>query len=94
MKKLNKKAILLTIAIVVVVVIGTLVTIKLVQERNKNDAIPVISLIGDSNIKLELNEDYEESGATASLENEDVTSKIEKTGQVDTRKIRNYLFCC
>ncbi len=57
---------------------------------NKNNTIPTISLIGDENIKLQLNDKYEEQGATAFLKETDVSSNVIIDGNVDTTKPGEY----
>ena len=56
------------------------------------DSKPKITLNGDSTITLKLNEEYKEAGATATDEIDgDLTSKINKTGEVDTTKEGEYI---
>ena len=59
------------------------------NEKRKN-AIPVISLIGEQNIVLKMNDEYVESGATAIRNDEDITSSVIVEGNVDTSKPGEY----
>lgn len=56
----------------------------------RDNAIPTISLIGEERIKLNLDEKYEEQGAQAFLNENDISSKVEIDGSVDTSKIGEY----
>lgn len=87
MKKINKKIILISIFIILII---ASVAVALLLKKKESEAVPVISLIGENNIKLELNTDYEESGATAKLNNADITERIKKTGTVDISKPGRY----
>ena len=52
---------------------------------------PQITLNGNEEITIYLNEEYKDSGATASDEYDgDLTSKIQTTGEVDTKTIGKY----
>lgn len=53
-------------------------------------SVPEIELIGDSEITLDLNEKYTDPGVKATLNNKDVTKKVEVEGKVDTSKVGNY----
>jgi len=63
-------------------------------ERNvivKDNIAPVITLKGESQIKIYVNSEYKEEGATATDNIDgDLTEKIETTGSVDTTKVGNY----
>lgn len=90
MKKINRKKILISIFIILIIIVSVTLLVLLLRRKKQNEALPTISLIGEANIKLELNEEYIESGATARLEEKDITDKIEKTGDVDTSKPGRY----
>lgn len=85
---MNKKRtiICLIIAIVLVAIVASL----LLYFNYENSAIPTISLIGDENINLQLNDNYEEQGAQAFLKENDVSGNIIIDGKVDTSKIGEY----
>ena len=53
--------------------------------------IPVITLVGNSPVNVELGDTYTDGGATAKdAEDGDLTAKIKKTGTVDTSKVGTY----
>lgn len=85
---MNKKRtiICLIVAIVLVAIVASL----LLYFNYENSAIPTISLIGDENINLQLNDNYEEQGAQAFLKENDVSGNIIIDGKVDTSKIGEY----
>lgn len=88
---MNKtKKILIGILISLLLVSTIFIILKLLKEKRENEAIPVISLIGENNIKLELNQEYQENGATATLLEQDITTKVQKTGEVDITKTGRY----
>lgn len=86
--KLNKKRFSICIAIIVVVI--TLVVSGIIYMLHEQNTVPTISLIGEENITLKLNENYEEQGAKAFIDEEDVSSNILVEGNVDTTKIGKY----
>ena len=49
---------------------------NILYSNYQNNAIPTISLIGDDNINLQLNDNYEEQGAQAFLNKDDITKNI------------------
>ncbi|MBR5662378.1 MAG: DUF5011 domain-containing protein [Bacilli bacterium] len=49
-----------------------------------------ITLNGDKNIELELNQEYEEFGATAKFRDKDITKSIKISGEVDNKKVGSY----
>ena len=53
-------------------------------------SVPKIELIGDSEIMLDLNEEFIDPGVKATLNNKDVTDKVIVEGKVDTSKVGNY----
>lgn len=53
-------------------------------------SVPQIELIGDAEIMLDLNEEFEDPGAKAILNNKDVSKNIKIEGEVDTSKVGNY----
>lgn len=57
---------------------------------NKNNTIPTISLIGDENIKLQINDIYEEQGAKAFVKEKDISNSVIIDGNVDTTKPGEY----
>ena len=53
--------------------------------------IPVITLVGNSPVNVELGDTYTDGGATAKdAEDGDLTAKIKKTGTVDTSRVGTY----
>lgn len=56
----------------------------------ENTAVPTIALIGEDTVKLSLNQIYEEQGATAFLQENDVSGNVEIAGEVDTAKTGEY----
>ena len=90
MKKINIKTILINLIIVLIIASVILLTLKVLRDKKENEAIPTINLIGEANIKLELNAEYQETGAVATLEKQDITNKIQKVGDVDTTKPGRY----
>jgi peptidoglycan/xylan/chitin deacetylase (PgdA/CDA1 family) len=89
MKKINIKTILIPILIILIIV-SVIILVLLLKEKRENEAVPVIKLLGEANIKLELNAEYQESGATAKLEEQDITNKIKTIGNVDISKTGRY----
>lgn len=85
----NKKILIAVLTILLLISILFIILTAL-KEKHDNEAVPVINLIGNENIELKLNEEYQENGATASLGEEDITTKIQKTGEVDTTKVGKY----
>lgn len=53
-------------------------------------SIPKIELLGDSEIMLEINEKFVDPGVKATLNNKDVTDKVEINGEVNTKKAGEY----
>ena len=52
---------------------------------------PVITLVGNSPVNVELGDTYTDGGATANdAEDGDITAKIKKTGTVDTSRVGTY----
>lgn len=84
LKKL--RAVLILIVLIGIVVAG----IYIWNNENRKNAVPVISLIGEKNMTLKMNENYIESGATAIRNDEDITSSIIVEGNVDTTKPGEY----
>lgn len=54
-------------------------------------AVPEITLNGEEEINLQLYGNYEEMGATATLDNKDVTDKIKIDNPLDTSKVGDYI---
>lgn len=89
MIKLNKKRTIICCAIIATLLI--VIVLGLVLYFNyQNNAIPTISLIGDENINLQLNDKYKEQGAQAFLNKDDISENIIIDGKVDTSKIGEY----
>lgn len=65
----------------IAVVIGA---VNVWSHEKKKNAIPTISLIGEENITLKMNDNYVDEGVTASRNNEDITSSVVVEGNVDT----------
>lgn len=78
-KKLNKKAILLLLIIIAIF-------IMLFSSKS-----PKISIIGDSNVTIELNSNYTDSGAKAKYGSKDISSNIETDmGNFSSNKVGSY----
>lgn len=77
-KKLNKKAILL--------IIGLILVMFLLISASKS---PKISLNGDSTVTLNLNSSYSDQGATAKYGSKNISSNIElDTNGYDPNRVR------
>ena len=77
-----KKTFILIIVILILGLVGE--GIKLADKNLK------LELIGDSEVQVEVNSEYNDSGAEARFFNKDMTSKIKRTGKVDTSKLGEY----
>ena len=51
---------------------------------------PIVQLNGDTNLKIEVGNNYEESGAIALKNNKDISDNLEIKSDVDTNKVGNY----
>lgn len=80
------------IAICVILVLAMVATITgiILYFYNIYNAVPTISLIGNENITLELNESYNEQGVQAFLDKVDISSNVQIEGKVDTNKTGEY----
>lgn len=81
--KTNKE---LTLSLLLTFISITSITLAVVFVALK----PSINLIGDKTIKLKLNEEYKEIGYTSKYFNEDLTSKVKVTNNIDTSKVGSY----
>lgn len=54
-------------------------------------AVPEISLKGDPEITIDLNGEYEEYGAIAKLDNNDISDRIVIDNPLDTKKVGDYI---
>ena len=54
-------------------------------------AVPEISLVGDSEVVVLLDTEYDEKGAKAFLNNEDISDSIKIESKLDTKKVGNYV---
>ncbi len=86
--KLNKKRVFICVTIILIL-LAILITSIIFILHNQN-VVPTIALIGEENITLKLNENYEEQGAKAFIEDEDVSSNIIVDGNIDTTKVGKY----
>ena len=77
-----KKTFILIIVILILGLVGE--GIKLADKNLK------LELIGDSEVQVEVKSEYNDSGAEARFFNKDMTSKIKRTGKVDTSKLGEY----
>ena len=77
------KKLVLVIVILLVLIIGVF-GIKYYNEK------PIIKLVGDDNILLNVNEKYKDEGATASVHKKDLTSSITVDNKVDYNKVGKY----
>ncbi|MBO5478957.1 MAG: DUF5011 domain-containing protein [Clostridia bacterium] len=84
LKKL--RAVLILIVFIAIVIAG----ISIWNQEKRKNALPEISLVGEKNITLKMNEDYIEEGATAIRNKENITSNIVVEGNVDTTKPGEY----
>ena len=75
--------ILLAIIVLVIVVASTLAIYYAIQE-------PIVQLNGNENVKVEVGNNYEESGAIALKNNKDISKDLEIQSNVDTNKIGEY----
>lgn len=85
---MNKKTIIICViiaTILIAVAIG-ITSILYIQ----NNTVPTISLIGDENIKLKLNDTYEEQGVQAFLNKDNVSQNVIIDGNVNTSKVGKY----
>ena len=71
-----KKTFILIIVILILGLVGE--GIKLADKNLK------LELIGDSEVQVEVNSEYNDSGAEARFFNKDMTSKIKRTGKKKT----------
>lgn len=86
---MNKKRTIICCAIMAILLI--VIALGLIVYFNyQNNAIPTISLIGDENINLQLNDNYEEQGVQAFLRENDVSENVVIYGKVDTSKVGEY----
>ena len=90
MKKIKTKKSLIIIFTMLLIIVSVILLILLLMKRKENEEIPVINLIGETNIKLELNENYVEKGVIAKVKEKDITDRIEKIGEVDTSNPGRY----
>lgn len=86
---MNKKRTIIYCEIIAVIILAVVTGIA-VYFNNQNNAIPTIFLIGEDNIVLELNDNYEEQGAKAFINENDISGNIILEGQVDTSKVGEY----
>ena len=75
--------IILAILILGLVVGSSLAIYYAIQE-------PIVQLNGDTNCKIEVGNNYEESGAIALKNNKDISDDLEIKSDVDTNKVGNY----
>ncbi|MCI8482169.1 MAG: polysaccharide deacetylase family protein [Clostridia bacterium] len=90
MKIKNKSKILLILIIIILFSVIVAISFILWQNENRRNAIPTISLLGDENITLKMNEEYIENGIVANCNNKDVSSNVIIEGKVDTNKPGQY----
>ena len=75
--------IILAILILGIVVGSSLAIYYAIQE-------PIVQLNGDTNLKIEVGNNYEENGAIALKNNKDISDDLEIKSDVDTNKVGNY----
>lgn len=88
--KWNKKKVirnLIALFVIIAVIVASIIICNNIQKEN---AIPTIALIGEESITLKMNENYEEQGATALRNNEDISNNVIMDGNVDTTKPGEY----
>ena len=79
--KSNKKGLIAGILAILVIILG-FIAVKVLT--------PTIKLKGESKIKLTINSEYSDLGATAKFMGKDASSKIKQTGKVKTDKEGTY----
>ncbi len=89
-KKTNVKNIIIATSIIVLIILIAITVMLFLENKRENEAIPTISLLGESSIQLQLNDEYLENGATAMLQEENITKRIQMSGNVDTTKTGRY----
>ena len=82
---MNKKKIFYIIIVILLLVIIGATTFAIYKNEVKRNSLPQISLIGEENLTLALNETYVEKGAIVVRNNQDITNNMIIKGKVDTR---------
>ena len=82
MKKIKLKKSVIYIGVIIMSIITLLGTIGFIR--------PKITLIGKETISININQKYEELGATAIYFNKDITNELVITGKVDESKVGTY----
>lgn len=88
-KNKAKKHLMIGIFLFLVIVIS-IVSVFVWNIENKRKSIPIISLIGEENITLKMNDNYTEEGVIATRNHEDISSSVKVEGNVDTQKPGEY----
>ena len=88
---MNKKKIFYIITVILLLVIIGVTAFLIYKNEEKKNNVPQISLIGENNITLALNETYIEKGATAFRNKKDITNNIIINGNVDTSVPGTYM---
>ncbi len=84
-KKLNKVTLFLVLLFLVIGVVAGGATMHFLT---KND---IFALIGESEITLQIGDEYLESGAVAVAFGKDISSFVERSGEVDTNHAGSYI---
>lgn len=82
---MNKKKIFYIIIVILLLVIIGVTAFVTYKNELKRNSLPQISIIGEENLTLALNETYVERGAKANRNNQDITNNMLVKGNVDTR---------
>ena len=86
-KELKSDKKIIKISLIIAVVLGIIALILFLTRNKEEKNVPVIKLIGDEVVVLELDEKYEEPGYFAvDSEDGDLTNKVVIIGEVDTSK--------
>ena len=83
-RKIKYKRVLLLILIIVMIMLSISLLI------NNNSKYLIIKLNGEKEITINYQEEYQDSGATATYKNKDITSDIETSNNINYNKIGNY----
>ena len=84
-KRNNRKKKIIVSIFLILVILGVSMFVHSVTDKKVE-----MSLNGDDYVEIELNSEYEEKGANAKIEDEDMSDKIVIDGQIDTSKIGEY----
>jgi len=91
-KVVNKKKLVVALLVVAIflVLIGVLVA-KGVHNYQEDHLKPELQMKGEKEITLKLGEEYVEEGASAKAKEEDISNRIQISGEVDNQKVGEYV---